>query len=155
MTSDTDRSPITEPTDISSVRVAETETETYISSNSPSTPRLGTLRETPQRGLAKPSLQMSEADWSSRVADYARLKGWRLVHIRNIKDHTGRWRVPYEGDGGLPDWILARNGVVLLVELKARAGRLTPQQKLWLAAAGGNGYVWSPAQWSDVLAVLA
>lgn len=99
-------------------------------------------------------LRMSESDWQARVVDYARLQGWRCVHVRNVRV-DGRWRVPYQGDGGLPDLVLARDGVVLLVELKAeKASAFKPGQREWLAAAGTNGHCWQPGDWPSVQAVL-
>lgn len=102
-------------------------------------------------------LLMSEADWQRRVVDTAQRLGWRVCHIRNVRVGHGRstrYLVPYEGDGGLPDLILARRGVVLLVELKAEKGGFKPGQVDWLRAAGPNGFCWRPSDWPTVQAVL-
>lgn len=88
--------------------------------------------------------RMSEADVQRTIMETAALFGWHRVHIR-AAPQRGRWSVPYEGDPGLPDLILAKGGRVLLVELKAAEGRLTAEQTAWLAAAGPNGRVWRPA----------
>jgi hypothetical protein len=50
--------------------------------------------------------------------------------------------------------ILARAGVVLLVELKAEKAEFKPGQQEWVAAAGKHGHVWQPADWDRVVAVL-
>lgn len=100
-----------------------------------------------------PRLTISEAEWQTTVIGLARLFGWRLVHIRNVKVGD-RWQVPYEGDPGLPDLILARDGVVHLVELKRHGAKPTPEQRKWLAAAGSNGRLWSPSQWREVYNTL-
>lgn len=102
-------------------------------------------------------LAMSEADWQGRVVDTAKALGWRVCHIRNVRVGTGtrtRWLVPYAGDGGLPDLILAKDGRLLLVELKAEKGGFKPGQLDWLRAAGDNGYCWRPSDWPTVQAVL-
>lgn len=99
------------------------------------------------------NLTMSEDDWKSRVMDYARLKRWRCCHIRPAKTNKG-WRTPIEGDTGLPDLILARDGRVILVELKRVGAYPVPSQKAWLAAAGSNGYLWRPTDWDEVMDVL-
>lgn len=85
--------------------------------------------------------------------DLAAIRGWKRVHVRAARTERG-WRTAYEGDSGLPDMILARAGRVLLVELKSTTGRPTVEQAAWLAAAGSNGYLWRPADWVDVQAVL-
>ncbi len=100
--------------------------------------------------------ELGEADFQKRVMDTAKLHGWKRVHIRAAPQRRGqRWTVPYEGDTGLPDLILARDGVVLLVELKAETTPWQPGQREWLAAAGPYGYVWRPADWDTALAVLS
>lgn len=106
-------------------------------------------------GQATREHALSEADWQRRVMDTAILHGWRVCHIRAARHHGQRWGVPYEGDTGLPDLILARDGVVLLVELKGAKTPWQPGQREWLAAAGPYGYVWRPADWTTALAVLS
>jgi hypothetical protein len=98
--------------------------------------------------------EMSEDDWQKRVMDFMRLHRWRVVHIRNVRV-DGRWRVPYQGDGGLLDLIAARDDRVILVELKAdKPAPFKPGQREWLAAAGVNGYCWQPSDWPEVQEVL-
>jgi hypothetical protein len=86
--------------------------------------------------------------------DAAKLHGWMRVHLRPARTERG-WRTAYEGDAGLPDLVLARGGRVLLAELKTATGCFRPGQREWLAAAGGCGHLWRPADWDGVLAVLA
>lgn len=83
--------------------------------------------------------------------DYAKLRGWRIVHIRNVKVN-GIYTVPYEGDTGLPDLILARAGRVVLAELKSERGRPTPAQQSWVDAA--HGFVWRPSSWPLIVEEL-
>lgn len=105
-------------------------------------------------GQATREHAMSEADWQRRVMDCAKLHGWRRVHVRPARVGT-RWVTPYEGDTGLPDLILARDGVVLLVELKAEKTSWQPGQQEWLTAAGEHGFVWRPHDWPVALAILS
>lgn len=105
-------------------------------------------------GQATREHALSEADFQRRVMDCANLHGWRCVHIRPAKIGN-HWVTPYAGDTGLPDLVLARDGVVLLVELKAKKTPWKPGQREWLAAAGPNGFVWRPADWPVAYAVLS
>lgn len=107
------------------------------------------------RARAEHPLPLSEADWQRRVMDAAKAHGWRVVHVRAARVGV-RHVTPYEGDPGLPDLVLARDGVVLLAELKAdKAARWQPGQREWLAAAGKHGHAWQPKDWDRVLEVLA
>jgi hypothetical protein len=96
---------------------------------------------------------ISEEQFQRRVMDYARMCGWRRVHFRPARQR-GKWVTAYTGDDGAPDLILARDGRVLLVELKSETGRLRPGQAEWLAAAGDNGKLWRPSSWPEILEVL-
>jgi hypothetical protein len=98
---------------------------------------------------------MSEDDFKLRVMQTARLTGWKVTHFRPVKLPSGRWATPLEGDAGLPDLVLARDGVVLLAELKSDTGKPTPEQVQWLAAAGGHGRLWAPADWQDIVSELS
>jgi hypothetical protein len=105
-------------------------------------------------GRARAEAALSEADWQRRVMDTARLHHWRCVHIRAAKVGT-RHMTPYEGDGGLPDLVLARAGRVILAELKAEKGAMRPGQAEWLEAAGEHGRLWRPSHWADVIEALS
>lgn len=96
-------------------------------------------------------LTLSEADFQTIVLDYAKLRGWLVCHVRPAKTNKG-WRTPIEGDPGLPDLIMARNGKVILAELKSHGGRATPMQRQWLEASGGH--LWSPSWWPEIVGVL-
>lgn len=97
---------------------------------------------------------LREDEWTSRVIETARLHSWRVAHFRPARTAKG-WRTPVQGDIGLPDLILARDGVVLLAELKQDRGTVRPDQRLWLAALGRHGRLWRPRDWDDVLATLS
>jgi hypothetical protein len=104
--------------------------------------------------MTEMSLRMSESELQSKVIEFAKLSGWRCVHILPTEIGKGRWATPYQGDKGLPDLILARDGRVILVELKAHGGKPTLDQRAWLGAAGPNGYLWEPANWDEIERVL-
>jgi hypothetical protein len=89
------------------------------------------------------------------------LRQWRVVHYRPAlrgaaqwQGQTRRWSTPLQGHPGAPDLILARNGVVILAELKRQNGRASPHQRLWLAALGGHGRLWRPSDWAEIEAEL-
>lgn len=91
---------------------------------------------------------LTERDLQRTAIGMARWFKWRVVHVRPARTEHG-WKTAYEGDPGLPDLILARNGVVLLVELKSDRGQVTAEQQAWLDAAGRNGHLWTPADLRD------
>lgn len=100
------------------------------------------------------ALALSEAQLQARVIDLATLSGWRVTHFRPAQARTGRWVTPLAGHKGCPDLILARDGAVLLVELKSQRGRTTTDQDAWLAAAGPSARLWRPSDWDAIVAEL-
>lgn len=99
------------------------------------------------------TVPLSEDDLKARVLDLAKLRGWMVVHYRPARTAKG-WRTPLEGDKGCPDIILARRGVVLLVELKSATRRPTPEQRSWLLALGVHGRLWKPRDWPEIVETL-
>lgn len=96
---------------------------------------------------------ISEGDLLGRIIDLAKFHGWLIVHYRPALTGKG-WRTPLQGDKGCPDLILARNGRVLLVELKSATGSTTADQRQWLNALGQHARLWRPADWPDILKEL-
>ena len=95
---------------------------------------------------------ISEVAFQRQVMEILKLHRWHVVHIpavavvrRGRIQHT----TTYQGDGGLPDLIIARDGETHLVELKSDVGRLSPEQRQWLEASGGM--LWRPRDWSRIL----
>jgi len=87
-----------------------------------------------------------EDDFGSWLMDCAHLNGWLASHTRPamvVKNGEITYRTPIQGDKGAQDWILARGGVVLPIELKSENGKLTPEEKAWQKAA--NGFVFRPS----------
>ncbi len=95
---------------------------------------------------------MTEADFQTAVIDLAQLLGWRVAHFRPARTNAG-WRTPVSADGkGFPDLVLVRDRV-LFVELKSETGRLSPDQRAWVAAlddAGAQAFVWRPFHWPEI-----
>lgn len=96
---------------------------------------------------------LTEDDLLSRVMDLAEVHGWLRVHYRPAKTAKG-YRTALQGDKGCPDIILARDGVVLLVELKAARRYPTREQRAWLTALGGHARLWRPSDWDEIKETL-
>lgn len=100
--------------------------------------------------IAALPLTISEADFQSTVIDAARLLRWRVTHFRAARTARG-WATPLQGHPGFPDLVLARDGVVIVAELKRHGGRLTADQRLWGAALGGAYRLWTPGMWPRIV----
>jgi hypothetical protein len=104
--------------------------------------------------------KISEAAWGRRVEGFLRFYGWRWFHAPDNKPRKGksgrehRQRVT----PGFPDYqavrhLLGRGPELVVLELKAEAGRLGPGQAEWLdayraleaAIEGLKGLAGSPA----------
>ncbi len=91
---------------------------------------------------------MTEAAFQKMVITLARLCGWRVYHTYDSR----------RSQAGFPDLVLIRGQLLLFVELKTDTGRVTAEQKAWLAAlaeAGQDVWVWRPADWPAIEAILA
>lgn len=89
------------------------------------------------------------------VMEIAAWGKWHCVHIRNVLLANGKYTVPYQGDSGLGDLILARKDRgVLMVELKVGRNKPTVKQQAWLDAAGADGRLWYPANLDAIRAEL-
>ena len=94
------------------------------------------------------TLPLSEADLQRCVIDLAQSLGWRVVHFRPAETKKG-WRTAIQGDAGFVDLVLAKDGQVLLVELKSATGTLDDEQKAWGRAIGATWHLWRPMDWYD------
>lgn len=88
--------------------------------------------------------QQAERRWQKQVVAYAQQRGWRVDHHR--------------GSAGWPDLALVRDGRLVVAELKADAGRVSPQQREWLTALravpGVEVHLWKPSDWPAIQRVL-
>jgi len=96
---------------------------------------------------------MLEADLLRTVVEMAHLFGWLVHHDRPALTEKG-WRTAVQGDAGFPDLVLARDGRVLIVELKAEGRRLTAEQVAWQDALGRFADVWYPSDLDDIGSTL-
>ena len=104
--------------------------------------------------------RQTEAAFQAQVTQLAELCGWSWVHHRPAMTATS-WRTPVSGPlgKGWPDLLLVRPSDlrVLAVELKRDGARTTPAQDAVLeilAASGIETWVWHPADWDALVAVL-
>ena len=81
---------------------------------------------------------MTETEFQNAVIEAACRFGYLCYHT-----HNSRRSAP-----GFPDLVLAKNGAVLIAELKTDTGVVTTDQKAWLLAA--HGVIWRPKHW-DVI----
>lgn len=94
---------------------------------------------------------MTERDLQTAVIEAAHLLGWHIAHFRPA--HTARgWRTPVEADGaGFPDLVMIHpRGGLLIRELKAAKGQVSPEQAVWLdlfKRARLDGGVWRTDDW--------
>lgn len=71
---------------------------------------------------------MLERDFQANVTTLATTLGWLIHHDR------GDYRECIGGDAGFPDLVLAKNGRVIFLELKAKGNKPTEAQQRWLEA---------------------
>ena len=95
----------------------------------------------------------TEREFQAAVIELAGLTGWAVYHTHDSRRSAA----------GFPDLVLARDGQVVLAELKRDAqARVTPEQHAWLAALAPDSdapaqhaaYLWTPASWGEIEAVL-
>ncbi|MCR4339127.1 MAG: VRR-NUC domain-containing protein [Gemmatimonadaceae bacterium] len=98
---------------------------------------------------------MTERELQTAVIDLARLLGWKVAHFRPALTARG-WRTPVEADGaGYPDLTLAhpKQRRLLMVELKAKGGKLSVAQCDWLDTLTDTEccevYCWHVDDWTN------
>jgi hypothetical protein len=69
---------------------------------------------------------MTEDELLTAITEAATYLGWRWTHTRRSD------KAQIMGHSGFPDLVLARNGKVFFLELKAEKGRTSPDQVAWL-----------------------
>lgn len=122
----------------------------------PNSPSAGVAKGIVQAKPKEAVWKMSEDDLAKCFDDMATLYHWTWCGFRPARQKIGGqevYRTPVIGQKGLPDRVLTRDGVVLLVEFKADAGRLSEGQIIWgkaLAAFKGY-YILRPRDWQSGL----
>jgi hypothetical protein len=105
-----------------------------------------------------PHEDISEREFTSLVIAVAQGLGWLTFHPRSAMERSGRWCTPTQGDVGVPDITLVRDGRLLFIELKSTTGRLSPDQREWLNALGQvpgvTACVMRPADWAALVRLL-
>ena len=101
------------------------------------------------------SLKLSEAEFTTQVISYARLRGWLAFHARPARTSKG-WRTALQGDAGFPDLVLVRESSLIFAELKVGKNQLTEAQRRWTTRLSNAAYtfVWTPADWPEIEKVL-
>ena len=91
---------------------------------------------------------MSEDDLLKAVVKLAELRGWR---VHRVPDGEHNQRAPAT-NAGWPDLLFAREGRIVVAELKSDVGRLTSNQQAWLdllEEACIDTHIWRPCDWPD------
>jgi hypothetical protein len=103
---------------------------------------------------------MTEAQFQSWIIEKATGAGWVLqFHVLRSQVKGGRW-VTNTSTPGVPDlWLLRPStGQLVVLEVKAQAGRTRPEQKRWIAGLqkvpGVEAYVVAPRDAPAVLRLL-
>ena len=95
---------------------------------------------------------LTEANFQKTVIELAELHLWRIYHVAKVK---GQLRS--KTSEGFPDLVLARPGRLVFAELKLEGKDPSYNQLIWhelLRSAGEEMYVWRPADWRDIEAIL-
>lgn len=88
----------------------------------------------------------------------AKLGGWRVHAERASRTASGRHATAIKGHKGWPDLVLAREGIVIVAELKRKPNKVEDDQRAWLSqlnAAVPTFVWWVPEQLDMVTAALA
>jgi hypothetical protein len=101
---------------------------------------------------------LGESEFEQWVRYQAWKRGWCGYHVRNsegVVQGVHRLVEGHEDAMGFPDWCFARDGVVLIRELKTNRGIVSRHQKHWLRVLGlTERGVWRPRDAERVLEEL-
>lgn len=94
---------------------------------------------------------ITEAQFTDVVIELALRLHWCVSHSRPARNARG-WSTPIQGIKGVPDLTLARNGVLILAELKTRNGKRTSDQLKWALHIPEHNYrLWMPDDWPTIV----
>lgn len=99
--------------------------------------------------LIQRTIRWSENDWLNLIVDLAQRYGYVVHHQRPARVGTdGKWRDAIVGTSGFPDLVMAKDGRLIIWELKLKGNTLTPHQQRWgdeLSAADAEyDVIWLP-----------
>ena len=105
--------------------------------------------------MARVQALITEQQFTNSVLEYAKAYGWKRFHVRM----SGVGGSNVQGDRGFPDLVLVRPPRLIFAELKVGKSKPRPEQNEWLVAllnsSSAEVYLWTPVDWSHVLATLA
>lgn len=110
---------------------------------------------------ARLASDISETAFGKLIEKCAEANGWMHCHVRPLKvrAHGNKWITP-TSQKGFPDYVLTHPNLaaVVVIEIKARGGKCTPEQKRWLQclglAAGVRTYAAWPEDWPAIRSLL-
>lgn len=97
-----------------------------------------------------PLWAVTEYQFQKKVIDFAMLTGWRVHHSRPAWVRSGKMVTAIMGHAGFPDLVLARNGELIIAELKRMGEKPKPMQVLWGNALGEFYRLWYPNDWDEI-----
>lgn len=109
-------------------------------------------------------MQETEEQFLQKVAELARLLGWRCAHFRRgraaiTRKNRSGWATAVQFDAaGFPDLLLVRDNCIMAIELKSERGRLSSTQREWLLALSQTNalvFVFKPSDWEDIIRCLS
>lgn len=106
--------------------------------------------------------KQSERSFQGQVVAYARMTGWVAWEDKatNMPRACRRCRAPIQwprNAAGHPDLLLIRVPRVVWAELKSERGRLSDDQRAWIAALRASGqevYIWRPSDFEAIERIL-
>jgi len=102
--------------------------------------------------------QISESAFTAQVIRMAQVFKWRVAHFRPGMTKRGRWVTAMSGNIGFFDLVLIGKSRTIFAELKSAKGKLTEDQKEWIARArecpGVETYVWYPKDIEMIESIL-
>lgn len=92
-------------------------------------------------------MAIAEKAAQQTILDLAHTLGWKSYHVFDSRRSAG----------GFPDLVLVRRDRLVFAELKKEGEEPRPDQVEWLSAlavAGAEVYVWTIADWDEVVETL-
>lgn len=101
---------------------------------------------------------MKERDFGRQIETMLDYYGWIWKHDETAQRPGGGFATAFKGRKGFPDYVAVRRDRVLVAEIKSEKGRVSDEQKIWLAAFESSGkvetYLWRPSDLSSIAEIL-